>query len=55
MEELNNQNLWNFELTSQESLIAPTWIIVGFQQKDRQDSQKSNNDTFYRLPFISTQ
>ena len=33
----------------------PIWIIVGFQQQDRQDSQKSNNDTFYEPPVISSQ
>ena len=31
------------------------WIIVGFQQRDRQNSQNLNNDTFYRLPVTSTQ
>ena len=30
-------------------------IIVRFQQSNRQDSQKSNNDTFYRPPVPSAQ
>ena len=55
MKEKNNQNLWNFELDSQESMNAPTWKITGFRQRDRQDSQKLNNDTFYRLPVVSAQ
>ena len=38
MKEVNNQNLWNFELGSQESMNVPIWIIIGFQQHDRQDS-----------------
>ena len=27
----NNQNLWNFELGSQESIFVPMWIIIEFQ------------------------
>ena len=30
-------------------------IIIGFQQRDRQDSQNLNNDTFYRPPVTSAQ
>ena len=55
MKEVNNQNLWNFELGSQESMKVPIWIIVGFQQRDRQDSQNLNKDTFCRLPVVSAQ
>ena len=55
MEEVNNQNLWNFELGTQESMNVPIWIIIGFQLRDRQDSQNLNNDTFYRLPVVSAQ
>ena len=33
----------------------PIWIIRGFQQRDSQDSQKLNNDTFYRPPVLSDQ
>ena len=29
--------------------------IVGFQQRDRQNSQNLNNDTFYRPPVTSAQ
>ena len=48
-----NQNLWNFELGNRERMNVPVWIIVGFQQQDRQDSQNLNNDTFCRLPVIT--
>ena len=34
MKEVNFQNLWNFELGSQETLKVPVWIIIGFQQRD---------------------
>ena len=55
MKEVNNQNLWNFELGSQEGMNVPIWIIIGFQQQDRQDSQNLNNDAFCRLPVVSAQ
>ena len=32
MEEVNNQNLWNFEVGSQESMNVRIWIIIVFQQ-----------------------
>ena len=44
--EKNNETLWNFKLGCQESMNVPIWKIVGFQQKDRQSSQDSSNDTF---------
>ena len=53
MKEVNNQNLWNFELGSQENMHVPIWIFIGFQQQDRQDSQNLNNVTFCRLPVVS--
>ena len=55
MKEVNNQNPWNFELGSQENMNVPIWIIIAFQQQDRQDSQNLNNDTFCRLPVVSAQ
>ena len=55
MKEVNNQNLRNFELGTQENMNVPTWIIIGFEQQDRKDSQDLNNDTFCRLPVVSAQ
>ena len=55
MKQVNNQNVWNYELGSQENMNVPIWIIIGFQQQDRQDSQNLNNDTFCRLPVVSAQ
>ena len=37
MKEVNNQTLWNFELGSQENMNVPIWIIIAFQQQNRQD------------------
>ena len=55
MKEVNNQNPGNFELGSHESMNVPIWIIIGFQQQNRQDSQNLNIDTFCRLTVISAQ
>ena len=55
MTEVNHENLWNFELGSQVSMNVPIWIAIGFQQRDRQDSQNLNNDIFCRLPVTSAQ
>ena len=37
MEEVKTRNLWSFELGTQEGVNVPIWIILGFQQRDRQD------------------
>ena len=55
MKEVNNQDLWNFELGSHENMNVPILVIIGFQQRERQDSQNLNNDTFFRLPVVSAQ
>ena len=31
MKEVINQNLWNFELGSQENMDVPIWLIIRFQ------------------------
>ena len=55
MKEVNTQNLWTFDLGTQEGINIPTWIFVAFQQNDRQHDQNLNNDTFVKLPVISAQ
>ena len=55
MKEVNTQKLWAFVLGTQEGINVPIWIIVGFQQSDRQHDQNLNNDTFYKPPVISAQ
>ena len=55
LKEVNTQNLWNFELRTQEGIDVPIWIIIGFQQQDKQNSQNENNDTFYRPSVTSAQ
>ena len=55
MEEVNTQNVWTFGLSTQDGIKIPIWIKVSFQQRDRQDSQNLNNDTFWRPPVTSAQ
>ena len=55
MKEVNTQNLWYFELDTQEGIMVPIRIIVEIQQSDREHDQSLNNDTFSRLPVISVQ
>ena len=55
MQEVNTQKLWIFELETQEGVNIPIWIVIGFQQRERQDSQNLNNDTFHRLSVTSAQ
>ena len=38
-----------------EKMYVPIWIIVGFQQRDREDSQNLDNDTLCRLPITTAQ
>ena len=55
MKEVNTQNVLTFELETQEGINVPIWVYVVFQGMDRQNDQNLNNDTFVRLPVISTQ
>ena len=52
MKEVNNQNIWTFELGTQEGINVPIWIFVAFRQNVRQDL---NNDTFHRPLVTSAQ
>ena len=55
MKEVNTQNIWTFELGTQEGINIPVWIHVVFQQNDRQHDQKLNNVTFCWLPVTTAQ
>ena len=55
MKEVNTQNLWTFELGTQEGINVPIWIFRAFQQNDRQNDQDLNNDTFDRPQVTSAQ
>ena len=55
MKEVNTQNLWTFELGTQEGINVPIWIFVAFEQNVRRNDQDLNNDTFYRPLVTSVQ
>ena len=55
MKEVNTQNLWTFELGTQEGINISIWIFVAFQQNDRQNDQNLNNEIFYRPLVTSAQ
>ena len=55
MTEVSIQNLRNFELGTQESMNVPIWIILIFQQRDRQESANLNNDNFGKQPVTPCQ
>ena len=49
---VNTNNNWTFELgTSGKS--TPTFVIAGFQARNKSDSQRHDNATFDRLPVSS--
>ena len=48
--DVNTNNNWTFELgNSGES--TPTYVVVGFQARNKIDSQKHDNAIFDRLPI----
>ena len=53
MTEMKNQKTWNFQIGAQGGVNLPIWIVIGFQQQKRQDTQDLNNDSFCRLPVTS--
>ena len=55
MKKVNTQNLWSFELGTQEGVNVPILNIIGFQQSDRQHAQNLKKDTFYRPPVTPAQ
>ena len=55
MQKVKNQKVWHFQIGTQEGVNIPIFIIIGFQQQDRGNSQKFNSDTFCRLPVTSAQ
>ena len=55
MKEVNTQDLWTFQLGTQEGINVPIWIFVSFQQIVRQNDQDLNNDTYYRPLVTSAQ
>ena len=42
---------WTFELGNSDTVSCPIFVIVGFQARNKIDSQIHNNATFDRLPI----
>ena len=55
MKELNTQNIWSFELGTQEGINIPIWLYIVLQQSDWQHDQNLYNHTFVGLQVISAQ
>ena len=48
--DVNTNNNWTFELGT-SGISTPTFVIVGFQARNKNDSQTHKNATFDRLPI----
>ena len=55
MKEVTTQNFWLFKIGVRENISVPIWILVVFQQNDRENGQNLNNDTFVRHPVTYAQ
>ena len=44
-----------FQIGTQEAMNVPIWIIVRFQQQNRQDSHNLNNDSICKIRVSSCQ
>ena len=55
MKDVTTENNWTFELGVQGSLDVPTYVIVGFTQRDQFNQKHQNNDTFYRSSVVNAQ
>ena len=55
MKEVKTLSFWTLKLGSHEDITMPVWIVVASQLRDRQHSEKLNNDTIYRPSVTSAQ
>ena len=53
--EVKTQNLRSFQSGTQEGLNVSIFLNKVFQQRDRQDSEKLNKNTFHSSPVTSAQ
>ena len=51
----NDQNLWTFEIRSEQRIIVLLSNVYGFQQRDRQSSPTLNIDAFCRLQVLTAE
>ena len=55
LQEVKNWKTWQFQIGVEEGINITIFIIIGFQQQDKENSQNLNNDAFIRLPVTSAQ
>ena len=55
MQEVKNQKVLQFQIGIEENINIQIFIIIGFQQQDRENSLNLKNDTFIRLSVTSAQ
>ena len=56
MKKVKTQNIWKFEVGTQEGINVPLWIYTAFQQSDRQNVRnQNNNDKLVRIPIATAQ
>ena len=53
IKEVNTRNFRTLDIGTQEGINVLIWIFVDFQQRDKENSQNLNNDSFYRPPVTS--
>ena len=51
--DVNTNNIWTFELGNSNNESCPIFVTVGFQARNKIDSQTHDNATFDRLPISS--
>ena len=55
MNDVHVQNLWILERGNQKGVNVRFWTIVGFHQRDSQNSENINSDTFGRVSATSAE
>ena len=47
MTDVTSENNWTFELGVGDGIDVPSYVIVGFVQRDQFNQQLQNNDAFF--------
>ena len=55
MKNVTIENIWAFNFVVGDGVDIPTYVIVGFVQRDQFNQQHQNNDIFYRPSVVNAQ
>ena len=55
MKVVTTENNWTFELGARDGIYIPTYVIVGFMQRDQFNQQHQKNDPFCRPSLVMAQ